>query len=352
VFLSDAADGGIALELLPAFWQLDPLRSMEDGLRRHLHSRHLRQLFGRFATYVGASPFHARGTLNAIAHRELSGDWWYPKGGVYTIARALERLAKELGVQIHTSSPVRQIVVEAATASGVMLADGSQIDVSAVISNVDVAMAYDKLLPAAAIPERPRQRMLTRMPSASSFIMLLGVEGQHPHLAHHNVFFSHDDKREFHDIFGRGLPTDDPSIYVAITAKHDAQDAPAGCENWFVMVNTPPLSNKFDWAVNAPAYRALVLERLASFGVDIRDHIRSERLITPLDHERLAGARRGALYGLPADNVIATLQRPQNRDPHVQRLYHVGGSTHLAGGVPMIVQSGAVVARLLAQDLL
>jgi phytoene desaturase len=331
--------------------RIDPFRSMNAAIRSYIHSPHLRQLLGRFATYVGASPYRAPATLNVIAHIELTGGVWYPQGGVYAIARALERLAIELGVQIHTGSLVRQIVVEAGIATGVLLADGTQIDASAVIANVDVATVYEKMLTADALPISRRQRLITQQTSASGFIMLLGIEGQHPHLAHHNIFFSNDYRREFNDIFRRGVPPDDPTIYVAITAKHDTQDAPPGCENWFVLVNAPPLSDKFDWTVNAPSYRALVLERLASFGVDVRGQIRSERVMTPLDLQRLTGARRGALYGLSSNNPLTAFQRPHNRDPHIQRLYNVGGTTHPGGGVPMVMLSGAVVARLLAQDM-
>ncbi|MBX3085448.1 MAG: phytoene desaturase [Anaerolineae bacterium] len=330
----------------------DTFRSMDAAIRSYVHAPHVRQLLGRFATTIGASPYRAPAVLNIFAHMLLNGGVWYPQGGVYAISRALERLAREIGVQLHTGSPVRQIVVEAGIASGVVLADGSQIDASAVITNVDVATVYERMLTAEVIPAHVRQRLFSQAPSASGFIMLLGIEGQHPHLAHHNVFFSNDYPREFTDIFRRGVPPDEPTIYVAITSKHDAQDAPAGCENWFVLVNAPPLSANFDWTVNAPSYRALVLDRLASFGVDVRGQIRSERLLTPLDLQRLTGARRGALYGVGLHQPFALFQRPHNRDPHVERLYHVGGTTHPGGGVAMVILSGALVARLLSQDLL
>ncbi len=94
--------------------RLAPWLSMDGAIRRHIHSPHLRQLLGRFATYVGGSPFRAPATLNVIAHVELNEGIWYPRGGVYAIARAMERLALELGVEIRTSCPVERIEVSGA----------------------------------------------------------------------------------------------------------------------------------------------------------------------------------------------------------------------------------------------
>jgi phytoene desaturase len=341
---------------------VDAWRTMDQAIRSFVHSPHLRQLLGRFATYVGASPFRAPATLNVIAHVELNGGVWYPEGGIYAIARAMERLARELGVQIHTACPVAQIVVRDGAAVGVRLGDDARPlpqaaqDVravqpaSAVIANVDVATVYERLLPREAADPRRVRALTGQATSCSGFILLLGVEGAHPQLAHHNIFFSRDYRREFDDIFRRGAPPEDPTIYVAITSKHDPQDAPPGCENWFVLVNAPPISPAFDWGANAAAYRDHVLARLAAFGIDVRRQVRVERMLTPPDLERLTGARRGALYGASSNNPLMAFQRPHNRAADIKRLYFAGGTTHPGGGVPMVTLSGGVAARLLLED--
>jgi phytoene desaturase len=329
---------------------VDPLRTMHQSISGFVRSPKLRQLLGRFATYVGASPYLAPATLNVIAHVELTGGVWYPQGGIYQIAAALERLARELGVNIQTGCTVTQITVEAGAARGVIVNDGTRIPASAVIANVDVATVYEKLLPPqAAAPRRVEQ--LTRVDSScSGFILMLGVEGMHPQLAHHNIFFSADYRREFEDLFARGLPPGDPTIYVAITSRTDPEHAPDGCENWFVLVNAPPLGDAFDWSRDGAAYRARVLDALASRGFDVRDRIRTERMLTPVDLERLTGARRGALYGTSSNDRFNALRRPHNRAPDVRGLYFAGGTTHPGGGVPMVALSGKVAARLLLED--
>lgn len=329
--------------------RVDPLRTMDQAIRAFVRSPHLRQLLGRFATYVGASPFRAPATLNVIAHVELTGGVWYPLGGIYAIARALERLALELGVEIYTGCAVEEILVRSDQVQGVRLGSGETALCSAVIANVDVATVHEHLL-RHPICVSTLRRLSRQETSCSGFIMLLGVEGTDTRLAHHNIFFSRDYATEFEDIFVRGIPPRDQTIYVAITSRTDADDAPPGCENWFVLVNAPALSSQFDWAQGRAGYRDLVLQRLADFGFDIRARIRIERMLTPVEIERMTGARRGALYGSSSNNRFAAFLRPHNRAAGIRGLYFAGGTTHPGGGVPMVTLSGRVAAALLMND--
>jgi diapolycopene oxygenase len=331
-------------------FKIDPWFTLHQSVRRYVRSPHLRQLLDRFATYVGASPYAAPATLGVIAHVELTGGVWYPRGGIYAIAQALQRLATEVGVEIRTDHPVQQIVVTHGRATGVRLADGGQIAAQAVIANVDVTTVYDRLLPLNPATRKAQRQMKAIEPSCSGYVLLLGVEGQHPALAHHNIFFAPDYRREFADIFQRGVPPRDPTIYVAITSKSDPDHAPPGCENWFVLVNAPPLGAAFDWSSQEAAYREHVLATLAGFGYPLQQRIRHLRVLTPHDLAQGTGAWRGALYGLSSNQPWNALRRPHNRCPHVQKLYFVGGTTHPGGGVPMVMLSGKAVAEMVLAD--
>jgi len=331
--------------------RVDAWRTMHTAIRGFVRSPHLRQLLSRFATYVGASPYQAPATLNVIAHVELTGGVWYPQGGIYAIARGLAKLAAELGVEIHTNCPVQQIAVDqSGRVEGVMLGNGSHHPAEAVVANVDVTTVYQKLLPPKVATPKRLARLTRFEPSCSGFILLLGVSKKYPHLAHHNIFFSGNYRQEFVDIFKRGIPPNEPTIYVAITSKTDAGHAPAGSENWFVLVNAPPLGPDYNWDTQGAAYRELVLNRLADFGLDVRDHIQVEQTLTPADLARLTGAWRGALYGASSNSALAAFRRPHNRSRHVPGLYFVGGTTHPGGGVPMVTLSGQVVANMIQQD--
>lgn len=330
--------------------KVDGLRTMQQAINAYVESPHLRQLLGRFATYVGASPFLAPATLNVIAHVELNQGVWYPEGGIYAIARALERLARELGVKIRTDSLVTGVNLRGRRVCGVTLANGEEIPAKAVIANLDVSLVYGRLLPAQPAIRRRLQRLEGREPSCSGFILLLGVQGEHPELAHHNIFFSSDYPKEFDQIFRQGVPPEEPTIYVAISAKSTPGDAPAGCENWFVLVNAPALDQRWDWQAQGEAYAQRVLDLLAQRGFNLRSGLRYQRAITPLEIEQMTGARRGALYGASSNSRWAAFLRPHNRCPEVEGLYFAGGTTHPGGGVPLAMLSGKAASQLLTAD--
>ncbi|MEZ4673327.1 MAG: phytoene desaturase family protein [Caldilineaceae bacterium] len=336
-------------------FQVDPWFTLDQVIRRHVRSPHLRQLLGRFATYVGASPYQAPATLGVIADVELTGGVWYPRGGIYAIASALARLARELGVEIRTNCGVAQIETAAGHVCGVLLHDGSRLATQRIVANVDVTTVYTKLLPASSQQQRRRHQLQRVESSCSGYVLLLGVEGEHAQLAHHNIFFAPDYRREFADIFERGIPPRDPTIYVAITSKSDPDHAPPGCENWFVLVNAPPLAagtaGSFDWMRDEADYRDHVLATLAGFGLEIRDRIRHITVRTPVDLAEQSGAWRGALYGLSSNQALNAFRRPHNRCPDIRGLYFAGGTTHPGGGVPMVTLSGKVAAELVLADL-
>ncbi|MFM2105843.1 MAG: hypothetical protein RL338_875 [Chloroflexota bacterium] len=330
-----------------------PWRTLDGSIRRYVRSPELRQLLGRFATYVGADPYRAPSTLGVIAHVELNEGVWYPRGGVHAIARSLAALAERVGVELRTASPVERIELAGRRATGVVLAGGERIPADAVVANVDPATVATRLLPDGAIGGRRRARLVGVEPSLSGFALLLGVRGEHPALAHHTILFGGDYPREFAEL-GRGLPPSDPTVYLALTCRTDPDHAPPGHENWFVLVNAPPLGDGFDWRDEARrgAYRDVVLARIRSFGLDLPESsLVVERHLTPADLAERTGAFRGALYGPSSSRAMNAFERPPNRDPELRGLYYVGGSTHPGGGVPMVMLSGRHAARLVARDL-
>jgi phytoene desaturase len=330
--------------------RFDGLRTMSRAIEGFVSSPHLRQVLGMFATYVGASPYLAPATLNVIAHVELNQGVWYPQGGVYRIAEAFSRLAGELGVEVRMGCRVQSIEVHQGRLQGVRLASGDHLPASAVIANLDVATVYKQLLPPEPMFLRRKRALQQIQPSCSAFVLLLGVRGEHPELAHHNEFFSSDYRREFEEIFSHGVPPSEPTLYVSITSKTTPQDAPAGSENWFVQINVPALSPAWDWQRGASDYAAQVLDLLALRGVDIRSQVIYQKIITPQDVQDLTAARRGALYGASSNNRWAAFRRPHNRCPDLKGLYFAGGTTHPGGGVPMVTLSGKVASQLLLKD--
>jgi phytoene desaturase len=326
--------------------------SLDMLVRRHFRDPHVRQVFDRYATYTGSSPFATPAVYAIIPYVEYAFGVWYPRGGMYQLAHALERLAAQTGVVIHTDSPVRQIVCKDAAAVGVELVSGEHISADAVISNVDVATTYRHMVPPATRSRQVMEQIDRLEPSLSGFVLLLGVNRRYDQLLHHNIYFSFDYRQEFHDIFERLVAPRDPTIYVCAATRTDPSQAPSGCENLFVQVNVPHLSREFSWPAEQAGYRELVLEKLERSGLtDLREHIVTETMITPDDMERRYGAQQGAIYGFSANSLFAPLRRPQNRARDIKNLYFAGGSVHPGGGLPLVMLSGKIAADLVAADV-
>jgi phytoene desaturase len=328
---------------------VDVVRTLQQSIERRIHHPRLRQLLGRFATYVGASPYLAPATLGVIAHVELTEGVWYPQGGIYQIARAYEKLALELGVEIRLNARIREICTHGQQVSAVILDNGEILPAQTVLSNLDVTTTYGLIQSEQA--RLRRASLMKRDVSCSGMVLLLGVEGTFPELAHHNIFFSSDYRREFEQIFSQRVLPDDPTLYLCITCKTDPSHAPAGCENWFVMVNAPalPLNPLPEGREETNKVTEMLLDRLARVGLDVRNRIRSQRLLTPLDIQKNTGAFRGALYGVSFNDRFAPFKRPHNRS-EIKGLYFAGGTTHPGGGVPMVTLSGKLAAELIMRD--
>lgn len=329
--------------------KVDGLRTMHSAVRSFFRDPHLVQLFDRFATYNGSSPYRAPATFNVIAHVEMALGAWYPRGGVYQLARALERLATELGVETRYGSLAQELTLRDGKAAGVRLADGSTVAGDAVVCNVDYTHAQRTLLQP-LLGDKPPHTPLE--PSCSGFVQLLGVRTAGNAFAHHNIFFSSDYRREFDDIFTRHVPPADPTIYLCITSKTDADHAPLGHENWFVMVNAPSLSDAHDWQTGEQAYadkvRGQLVERKL---IPALDAIVLERRWTPQDLQNTYGGHAGAIYGYSSNSRSAAFMRPNNRSRLAGGLYFAGGSVHPGGGVPLVTLSGMAAADCAIEDL-
>lgn len=327
---------------------VDTLHSLQWSIERRVKHPHLRQLLGRFATYVGASPYLAPATLAVIAHVELTEGVWYPQGGVYAIARAYERLARELGVEIRLNARVGEIQVKGKQVSGVLLENGESLEARTILSNIDVTATHGLIRSGHAAHRL--KTLQKRDVSCSGIILLLGVEGAFPQLAHHNIFFSADYRREFEQIFTEQRLPDDPTLYVCITSKTDVSHAPEGCENWFVMVNSPALPLGEGLGVREDAWvKEMLLDRLAGIGLDVKRGVRYTKLLTPADIQNNTGAYRGALYGISFNDRFAPFKRPHNRSGF-EGLYFAGGTTHPGGGVPLVTLSGKLAAEMILHD--
>ena len=339
--------------------------------RRFRHPK-LVQLFNRYATYNGSDPYQTPATLNIIPHLEYNIGAFFPKGGMVSITNSLVRLAEELGVQFHYNTRVTEIVTEGKRVVGVRPSPPAPLPVGEggrpsgslhpsptgrgaggegsagegrfdlVVSNMDVVSTFRKLLPNARQPER----ILRQPKSSSGLIFYWGVRRNFAELNLHNIFFSSDYRAEFASLFGRNELSDDPTIYLNITSKHKPDDAPPGCENWFILLNAPNNTGQ-DWdAVIARARQNVIRKLSHALGVDIEPLIETEAVLDPRSIESRTSSSQGALYGNSSNNRFAAFLRHANFSHEFNNLYFVGGSVHPGGGIPLCLLSAKIAVQL------
>ncbi|MEN9505443.1 MAG: hypothetical protein RI958_1369 [Actinomycetota bacterium] len=320
--------------------RIDPMRTLARSAERTFRDPRMVQWAGRYATYSGSSPYRAPATLACIAHVEHEFGCWYPVGGLGALRDAFVRVADRVGVEIRCATEVTAISAGTDRVDGVRLADDTSVPADIVVSNADATHLYRDLL-----PDRRALRRVTRAaPSTSGFVVLAGVRGHTTDLAHHNIWFSADYGREFGQL-AAGALADDPTIYACVSSVTDRTQAPDRHENWFLLVNTPAGAS-----VDAERYEALVLDRLAAHGTDLRDRLVFTETITPSDLEQRYRSPGGAIYGTSSDGRRAAFRRPANRGCR-SGLYLVGGSSHPGGGLPLVTMSARIVADMVTADI-
>jgi diapolycopene oxygenase len=317
---------------------------MDAANRSFFSDPRMVQLFDRYATYNGSSPYRVPATLNIIPHVEYGLGGFAVAGGIYAIPAALGRLAEKLGVRMTLETRVEGILHRDRRIRGIRVG-GENLDYDVVVSNADVLRTYEDLL---ADPEaRPAVRYKRLEPSSSGLVFFWGMNRSNPELGVNNIFFSNDYPREFRELFVERVCPQDPTVYVNITAKVTPEDAPTEGENWFVLINAPYEAGQ-DWERQVAASRGRILSRVQqALGRSVAGAIAVEEVMTPRDIRSTTGSRLGSLYGISSNTSMAAFLRHPNRSRRYRGLYFCGGSVHPGGGMPLAILSGKIASDLI-----
>ncbi len=329
---------------------IEPFSTLWGSLSAQFRDPRLRQLFARYATYCGSSPFQSPATLMLVAHVEQRGVWTI-EGGMHALPKALEAVARSHGADLRLATPVDSVTVHAGAVSGVRLASGETVAADAVVFTGDVSALGTGLLGSAvrhaAPPTPPRRRSL----SALTLSMVASADG-FP-LVRHNVFFGNDYRSEFDDVFRRGSLPKSPTVYVCAQDRGTAplQSWAAREERLFAIVNAPAIGDRRDFEdreTEECLENALAL--LERCGLCLQPGAGRTVTTTPADFARRYPATGGALYGPASHGWRASFQR-SGATTRIPRLYLAGGSVHPGPGIPMAALSGRQAAERVMQDL-
>lgn len=329
-----------------------PFGSLWQALGRDFTDPRLRQLFGRYATYSGASPWQAPATLALIAHVEDAGVWLV-EGGMHRLARSLATAATDNGARFHFGQKAKCLVVRRGRVAGVALADGSEVPADAVVFNGDIAALPAGGLGPEAVTALPGRAMGQRSLSAVTWNVLAETRG-FP-LSRHSVFFNEDYAAEFREIFGHGRIPQSGTVYVCAQDRAAGLEdaAPSSPERLLILINAPADQSSGHQAVSDDMLAALTnrtFRHLSRAGLHLKaaDHV--PRITTPADFDSLFPASGGALYGAACHGWRAAFRRPGSRS-RLPGLYLAGGGVHPGPGVPMVALSGRLAADSILNDL-
>jgi len=325
------------IRALLQWFRLDPFRTLHRANKTTLKNPYLTQLFDRYATYNGSSPYQTPATLKIIAHLEHQLGAFFPDNGMYGIIEAMVNLCSDVGIDMKTNSTVQEILWQKKHASGVAV-NGTFYPATVVVSNADIVPTYgllNKTLPA---------KLIRMQRSTSALVFYWGIKKQFPQLDLHNIFFSGNYKAEFEALFNTKTIYADPTVYIFISAKKVASDAPEGCENWFTMINVPENVGQ-QWDKLIQDARHYIIQKInRTLNTQIEQYIINESILDPRGIEKRTSSFRGSLYGISSNGKMAAFSRHPNFSRKIKNLYFAGGSVHPGGGIPLCINSARIIA--------
>jgi phytoene desaturase len=336
------------LKLLPI---LAPWRSLDDELKRYFSDERIRLGFSFQSKYLGMSPFSCPGLFSILSFLEYEYGVFHPIGGCGSITKTMARICEEMGVRILTGESVEAITFAGRKATGIRTAK-RKLDADAVVMNAEFAEAARKLIPRELRTRWSDDRIAKKTHSCSTFMLYLGIEGRYDNAAHHTIYLSKDYRGNLHDIeHGHRLSTD-PSIYVQNASVSDETLAPKGMSSLYVLAPVTHGCDGVNWEREAAPFREQVLDQMANLGMgDVRERIRTERVLTPANWAAEFALHRGSTFSMAHSLRQMLHLRPHNRFEETEGVYLAGGGTHPGSGLPVIFESARISAKLMLEDL-
>ncbi|WP_193106027.1 phytoene desaturase family protein [Brachybacterium sp. FME24] len=352
---------------------------LDRFVARRFRDPRLRQILGYPAVFLGSSPDRTPSMYHLMSALDLTGGVQYPQGGFARLIDVMVDLAAQQGVRLHTATRATRVLTAPGErrigraslsqqerrdrrprASGVEVqgADGTRRTLSAdvVVATADLHHVETTMLPP-ELQTYPESWWQRRVSGPGAVLVLLGVRGKLPQLAHHSLLFTSDWRENFTAIRDGRVPSP-ASTYVCRPSATDPSVAPAGHENLFVLVPVPADAGLGHGGVDGAGSAAVeriaddaIAQIAARVGVpDLADRVVVRRTIGPADFTTDLGAWRGSMLG-PAHTLgQSAFFRAGNASRRIDALLYAGSSTIPGVGLPMCLISAELVAKRLRGD--
>lgn len=323
----------------------DMFSTMDEGVRHFISNPYLIDILNYFIKYVGSSPYDAPAVLNLLPYIQWKFGLWYVKDGLFSISKALEKLAHELNITITTGVQIKDAIIDKGKIISLVDTKNQIYDADLFISNMEVIPFYESITKESEAFLKPYRKKYG--PACSGYALHLGVNKTYPQLAHHNFFYSNNSKENFDNIFHNNILNDDPTIYLVAPMKSDPKLGPEGCEIIKILPHIPVLdSEKPHTPEDYELFKNNVIDKLERMGLtDLRKNIIVEEVWTPHTIQSTYLSNQGSIYGVISDKKLNMGFKSPKYSSKYNNLFFVGGSVNPGGGMPMVILSGQQVVQ-------
>jgi len=339
------------IRIAPDLLRLQSHKTVYQFVSSYIRDPFLRRVFSFHPLLVGGNPFQTTSIYALIQHLERHWGVHYAMGGTGAVVAALGRLFTELGGKVLLNTPATRIVVENGAAVGVETTDGI-LRADAVVSNADAPNTYRKLVRPSERRKNTDARLERMRYSMGLFVLYFGTDRQYPDVKHHSILLGERYESLLDDIFNKHRLTEDFSVYLHRPTATDSSMAPSGCDSFYALVPVPNLRNGSDWRVEGPRLRERLIDYLETHGLpELRQHLVTDLILTPLDFEQKLNSYLGAGFSLEPLFSQSAWFRPHNESEDVKNLFLVGAGTHPGAGIPGVLSSAKIAEKLVRERL-
>ncbi len=335
---------------LKAIPHLELHRTVYQSLSRYFNDEYLKLCFTFQSKYLGMSAWECPAAFSMIAYVEHEFGIHHVEGGLNKISQAMAKVVEEEGGKIHLNTKVKKIINSGKEVTGVMLDNGEIVQADYVIVNSDFSYSVLNLMDPKYVEKYSEKKLARKKYSCSTFMIYLCVDKLYD-IPHHNIIFAENYKQNVDDIFKNLKLSDEISFYIQNACITDKTLAPQGKSTIYILVPVPNLRANIDWDKEKEKFRDKVLDAIETRTElkDIRQHIVSERVITPMDWNTDYNVYIGATFNLGHNLTQMLCFRPHNEFECFNKLYLVGGGTHPGSGLPTIYESGRITANIICE---
>ena len=338
---------GTMLSQVPDLARLGCYRTVWQLVSHHLKDPRLRQAFSIQPLLVGGNPFDTTSIYSLIHYLERQWGVHFAMGGTGAIVDAFRKLMDEVGVEVRLDTTVASVTVESGVAKGVQLEGGESLASDIVVSNVDPAHLYGKMISNSDQKISARLKKRTAKMSMGLFVLFFGTRRQYPDVAHHTIWLGKRYRELLEEIFAAKNLPDDFSLYLHRPTATDPSFAPEGCDSFYVLAPVPNLNANIDWKVEGPLLQERIVKALSdSILPGLENEITADFYMTPEDFADDYLSVAGAGFSVAPLFSQSAWFRFHNRAEGPENLYLVGAGTHPGAGLPGVLCSAKLLDRI------